>query len=160
MPILSQSFITVVIVILEILAVCKIISWFVHRKKEYSCTEYNAAEMLMDKYERRAIDVYKAIDPEMRLMPPCDTDVDITFSYGTWIYEKGEESQPTVFLQFEWLTDEYEIIDRKAIFPFSLMNLNLDDKNYIQKHIDIKVNERSHPYGGGGHCWLIFKVKA
>lgn len=139
-------------------------AWFYVRAKcnpdtkgrTYNPAEYFRAEQLQEEYHDRAVAVYRALDPTQELIP----EEGATASHITvadWINKGEEEPRMSVYLHFDW--ESNDSIGRMAIIPFEVLNWNMQDKEFLAKHIEIVRKERNHPYGGGGHIWLIFKLR-
>ncbi len=139
-----------------ICTVCEMIQ-FLRRNKskelEYSITDYNAAEMELQKYKERALEVYKLLDPDQRLLLGGYT---ATFNYLPYVFKNGEQPELMVLLSFYSEDDDSENRQfRMAMFPFELMNSEYVSSLNAEGSINIVWSTRSYPYGGGKEWKMI-----
>lgn len=142
-----------------ICSVCELIE-FLRRNKEleYSVLDYSAAEMKLQKYKERALEVYKFLDPDQRLLRD---GYDGNFNYIPFVFKKGEKPEPMVVLTFTSDDDEesYENESREAWFPFELMNSDYISSLNAEDKISIEWTTKSLPYGGGKQWKMVARFE-
>lgn len=138
--------------------VCEMIQ-FLRRNKskelEYSIIDYSAAEMKLQKYKERALEVYRLLDPDQRLL---SGGYDGSFNYMPFVFKKGEKPELMVVLTFHDADDadeSYENESRQAWFPFELMNSDYISSLNVEDKISIEWTTKSLPYGGGKQWKMV-----
>ena len=137
-----------------ICTVCEMIQ-FLRRNKskklEYSIIDYNAAEMELQKYKERALEVYRLLDPDQRLL---SGGYDGSFNYMPFVFKKGEKPELMVVLTFHDADEDYSDENREAWFPFELMNSEYISSLNAEGKINVSWEKRNYIYGGGS-CWKM-----
>lgn len=136
-----------------ICTVCELIE-FLRRNKEleYSVIDYSAAEMKLQKYKERALEVYRLLDPDQRLLRGGYAG---SFSYMPFVFKKGEKPELMVVLTFHDADEDYSDEDREAWFPFELMNSDYISSLNAEGKISIEWTTKSLPYGGGKQWKMV-----
>ncbi len=123
------------------------------KEQEYSVLDYEAAVSKLQKYKERALQVYRLLDPDQRLL---SGDYDVrSFSYMPFTFKKGEKPELMVVLTFERDYESYEAEFRQAWFPFELMNSDYISSLNAEDKIKIEWTSKSLPYGGGKQTKMI-----
>lgn len=129
-----------------ICTVCRMIKLLrCDKELEYSVLEYTDAEMKLQKYKERALEVYKLLDPVQRLLTGGCV---VSFIYMPFIFKKGEKPELMAILTFKCEYESYENEYRHAWFPFELMNSNYISSLNAEDKINIEWISKSLPYGG------------
>ena len=119
---------------------------------EYSAIDYDAAESKLQKYKERALEVYRLLDPDQRLLRG---GYDGSFSYMPFVFKKGEKPELMVVLTFNCEDESYEPESRQAWFPFELMNSDYISSLNAEDKISIEWTRKSFPYGGGKQWKMV-----
>ena len=136
-----------------ICTVCEMIEFLRRNKKlEYSVIDYNAAEMELQNYKERALEVYRLLDPDQRLLRGGYAG---SFSYMPFTFKKGEKPELMAILTFKCEDDSYENESRQAWFPFELMNSDYISSLNAEDKISIEWTTKSLPYGGGKQWKMV-----
>ena len=122
------------------------------KELEYSVLDYTDAEMKLQKYMERALEVYRLLDPDQRLLNGGYVG---SFSYMPFTFKKGEKPELMVVLTFECDDESYEKESRQAWFPFELMNSDYISSLNAEDKISIEWTNKSLPYGGGKQWKMV-----
>lgn len=137
-----------------ICSVCELIGFLRHNKRlEYSVLDYSAAEMKLQKYKERALEVYRLLDPDQRLISGGYVG---EFNYMPFVFKKGEKPELMVVLTFHDADEDEDYSDehREAWFPFELMNSEYISSLNAEGKINVSWEKRNYTYGGGS-CWKM-----
>ena len=120
-------------------------------KEKYSVFEYENAELVLQRYKDRALEIYKALDRKRKLMG--DEADYFSFSLVPFNFKDSDKPELMAVLMFggEDEEEDYSNISREAWFPFDLFNMKPEE--YKEK-IDITWDKKNYIYGGGG-CWKM-----
>ena len=121
------------------------------KEPEYNAYDYGKAELLMKKYEDRAIEVYKILDPDKRLITGGCT---YQFSFMPRTFEKGVEPKMMVNLKIDWreFSDGYI---HEVWFPFDFMNCDYLSSYNADDKIVIEWDKKEYSTGTGGIWKMI-----
>lgn len=122
------------------------------KELKYSVIDYDAAESKLQNYKDRALEVYRLLDPDQRLLRVGYAG---SFSYMPFTFKKGEKPELMVVLTFECDDESYETESREAWFPFELMNSDYISSLNAEDKISIKWITKSLPYGGGKQWKMV-----
>ena len=136
-----------------ICSVCELIEFLrCNKELEYSVIDYSAAEMKLQKYKERALEVYRLLDPDQRLLSGGYAE---SFSYMPFVFKKGEKPELMAILTFKRDDESYEAESRQAWFPFELMNSDYISSLNAEDKINIEWTTKSLPYGGGKQWKMV-----
>ena len=116
------------------------------KELKYSVIDYDAAESKLQEYKDRALEVYRILDPDQRLLRGGCVG---SFSYMPFTFKKGEKPELMALLTFKCEDESYETETREAWFPFELMNSDYISSLNAEDKIRVEWTTKSVPYGGG-----------
>lgn len=120
---------------------------------EFTLLDYGKAEITFQKYKNRALEVYRILDPDQRLIRGGYAG---EFNYMPFKFKDSDKLELMVVLTFiSDRDDPYNRISRQAWFPFSLMNSDYISSLNAEDSLKIEWMRRSFPYGGGGEWKMI-----
>lgn len=124
--------------------------------------EYDKAGDTIEMYTERAVDIYKILDPEKRLISD-DDPVTYRLSHVLFMFKGGNGPESMAVLTIHWEDgEEYPNTLREVWFPFELLDAEISDiadETFLRNNLIVEWSEQTFAYGGGKCIKMMCRMK-
>ena len=132
-------------------------------RESRAAREYDKAESTIEMYTERAVDIYKILDPEEKLISDNDP-VTYRLNHVLFMFKGGNGPESMAVLTIHWEDgEEYPSTTLREVWlPFELLDAEISDiadETFLRNKVIVAWSEWTFAYGGGKCIKMMVRMK-